>query len=145
MWSRLDAMKKYWVVIAALVTACFAIGWIATGGGAASSASTQPAVTPTAAPSMSATDAANQFKELMDLSEKANLVSSYTFSETERVIYVTDVWYSMTASFKKDLLAKVAMLQEAISGKRFFEVHDDHSNEKVGEVTAFSGSLEVYK
>jgi hypothetical protein len=51
----------------------------------------------------------------------------------------------MTVSFKKDFLAKVAMLQEAISGRHFFEVHDDHSNEKVGEVTAFGGSLEVYK
>ena len=86
-----------------------------------------------------------QFKDLMDTAEKAALVSSYEFSDSERVIYVTDAWYSMTAAFKKDFLAKVAMLQEAISGRHFFEVRDDHSNEKVGEVTAFSGSLEVYK
>lgn len=75
----------------------------------------------------------------------ATLVSSSEFSETDRVIYVTDTWYSMTVSFKKDFLAKVATLQDAISGKHFFEVRDEHSNEKVGEVTAFSGSLEVYK
>jgi hypothetical protein len=61
------------------------------------------------------------------------------------VIYVTDVWYSMTVTFKKDFLAKFAMLQEEISGRHFFEVRDDHSNEKVGEVTAFSGALKVYK
>jgi hypothetical protein len=94
---------------------------------------------------LSAADAIVQFKDLMDTAEKAALVSSYEFSDSERVIYVTDVWYSMTVAFKKDFLAKVAMLQEAISGRHFFEVRDDHSNEKVGEVTAFSGSLEVYK
>jgi hypothetical protein len=81
----------------------------------------------------------------MDTAEKAALVSSYEFSETERVIYVTDVWYGMTVAFKKDLLAKVAMLQEAMTGHHYFEVRNDHSNEKVAEVTAFSGSLEVYK
>jgi hypothetical protein len=94
---------------------------------------------------LSAADAMTQFRDLMDTAEKADLVSSYEFSETERVIYVTDVWYSMTVAFKKDFLAKVAMLQQAISGRHFFEVRNEHSNEKVGEVTAFSGSLEVYK
>ena len=79
------------------------------------------------------------------MSAKATLVSSYEFTDTDRVIYVSDVWYSMTVQFKKDFLAKVAMLQDAISGKHFFEVRDEHSNETVGEVTAFSGSLEVYK
>jgi hypothetical protein len=95
--------------------------------------------------SLSTVDAAAQFKDLMDTGEKASLVSSYEFSDTERVIYVTDLWDSMTVAFKKDFLAKVAMLQEAISGRHFFEVRNEHSNEKVGEVTAFSGSLEVYK
>jgi hypothetical protein len=94
---------------------------------------------------ISAAEAENQFKDLMDTGEKAGLVSSYAFSETERIIYVTPVWGAMTVAFKKDFLAKVAMLQEAISGRHFFEVRDDHSNVKVGEVTAFSGSLEVYK
>jgi hypothetical protein len=37
------------------------------------------------------------------------------------------------------------MLQDAMSGRHHFEVRNAHSNEKVGEVTAFSGSLEVYK
>jgi hypothetical protein len=49
-----------------------------------------------------------------------------------------------TVAFKKDFLAKVAMLQQVISGRHFFEVRNERSNEKVGEVTAFSGSLEVY-
>src|SRR5262249_57776832 len=92
-----------------------------------------------ASTSLSAADAAAQFKDLMDTSEKADLVSSYDFSDTERVIYVTDLWNSMTVAFKKDFLAKVAMLQEAISGHHYFEVRNDHSSEKVGEVTTFSG------
>ena len=48
-------------------------------------------------------------------------------------------------SFDSDVVAAVGVLQQAMSGRHFFEVRDDHSNEKVGEVTAFSGSLEVYK
>ena len=72
-------------------------------------------------------------------------MSSYEFSDAERVIYVTDVWYGLSVQFKKDFLAKVAALQQAATGRHFFEVRNDHSNEKVGEVTAFEGSLEVYK
>jgi hypothetical protein len=45
--------------------------------------------------SLSAADAASQFKDLMDTGEKAALVSSYEFSDTERVIYVSDVWDSI--------------------------------------------------
>ena len=114
-------------------------------GSTPATASQQEATPTTSKSTMSGSEAAKEFKDLMDLSEKSTLVSSYEFSETGRVIYVTDVWYSMTVAFKKDFLAKVAMLQEAISGKHFFEVRNDHSNEKVGEVTAFSGAPEVYK
>ncbi len=51
----------------------------------------------------------------------------------------------MTVTFKKDFLAKVATLQQASTGRHFFEVRDAHSNEKVGEVTAFERSLQVYR
>ena len=97
------------------------------------------------APSLSAAQASADFSSVMSTAEKANLVSSYKFSDAERVIYVTEVWYTMNVSFKKDFLAKIAMDQEAISGKHFFEVHDDHSDEKVAEVTALTGDLKVYK
>jgi hypothetical protein len=106
-----------------------------------------PAQTPQApqAPAMSVSEATSEFKDIMATSEKAQLVDSYTFSDTERVVYVTDLWYTQPVSFKKDFIAKIAMLQDTISGKHFFEVRDYQSNEKVAEVTAFSGSLEVYK
>lgn len=81
----------------------------------------------------------------MTISQQAQLVSSYDFSQATRVIYVTDVWFAMTVTFKKDFLAKVAMLQNAIGGRHSFEVRHELSNEKVGEVRAFAGSLEVYK
>ena len=97
------------------------------------------------APSLSAAQASADFSSVMSTAEKANLVSSYKFSDTERVIYVTEVWYTMNVSFKKDFLAKIAMDQEAIGGKHFFEVHDDHSDEKVAEVTALTEDLKVYK
>ena len=106
---------------------------------------TQNVPTNSEATSLSAAQASADFDSVMSTAEKANLVSSYKFSETERVIYVTDVWYTMNVSFKKDFLAKIAMDQEAISGKHFFEVHDDHSDEKVAEVTSLTGDLKVYK
>jgi hypothetical protein len=104
----------------------------------------ETARTPSPEDTLSAADASAQFKDLMDTAEEADLISSYQFSETGRVIYVTGVWYSQTVGFKKDFLAKVAMLQEAITGHHYFGVRNDQSNEKVGEVTAFSGSIEVY-
>ena len=52
---------------------------------------------------------------------------------------------SSTLAFKKDFRVKVAMLQEATIGRHFFDVRNRHSIEKVGQVTAFSGSLVVYK
>ena len=67
------------------------------------------------------------------------------FSDSATVVYVGPVWYTQTVAFKKDFLAKTAMLKKAVTGYGHFEVRDAHSNEKVAEVTAFSQSLEVYK
>lgn len=89
--------------------------------------------------------AGKELKEIMDMGMKAHLVSSYEFSESANVVYVDYVWYSQNVTFKKDFLAKVAMLKKSATGYRHFEVRDAKSNEKVAEVTAFSGSLEVYK
>jgi hypothetical protein len=50
--------------------------------------------------SLSAAQASADFDSVMSTAEKANLVSSYKFSDTERVIYVADVWYTMNVSFK---------------------------------------------
>lgn len=130
------------VMIAGLVTALIAIVWLASG-----SVTVAPAPTSQTAPlsSASSTEASNEFKDVMHMARQAGLVSSYEFSDSERVIYVTELWFAMTVSFKKDFLARVALLQEAISGRQYFEVRNDRSNEKVGEVTAFGGSLEVYR
>ncbi len=90
-------------------------------------------------------NAEKELKEVMDLGIKANLVESYEFSDKASVVYVSSVWYAQTVAFKKDFLAKTAMLKKAVTGYGHFEVRDAHSNEKVAEVTAFSQSLEVYK
>lgn len=82
---------------------------------------------------------------LITLSKEAGVISSYEFSETANVVYVTDSWYNLDVSFKKDLLGKIASLKEAATGYHRFEVRNAKSNEKVAEVTAFSGSVEIYK
>ena len=83
--------------------------------------------------------------ELMALSKKAGLVTSYEFSDSANVVYVSKLWYTQTVQFKKDFLEKVSILKESTTGYHRFEVVDAYSNDKVAEVTAFSGSLEVYK
>lgn len=116
--------------------------------GSNSSPSPAPTATNSATPAVAQEDAATAQKDLtdlMDLSKKANLVTSYELSATQDTIYVGDVWYTQTVQFKKDFLGKVATLKQEAFGSHFFEVHDAYSNEKVAEVTAFSGSLEVYK
>jgi len=93
-------------------------------------------------------DKATAQKELDDfikLSKEAGLVTTYEFSDKATVVYVDKAWYSQTVQFKKDFMAKIAMLKHTITGYNHFEVHDAYSDEKVAEVTAFSGSLEVYK
>lgn len=108
---------------------------------------TQPA--PKVSNSASQVQAQKDLDDLMALSKKAGLVHSYEFSNTAHVIYVDSVWYTQDVQFKKDFLAKVTTLRATIvnngAGWDWFEVKDAYSNEKVAEVTAFSGSLEVYK
>ena len=96
-------------------------------------------------PSQTKEQAQKELDEVMELSKTAGLVTSYEFSEKANVIYVGKVWYTQTVAFKKDFMAKVSTLKKTITGYHRFEVLDAYSNEKVAEVTAFSGSLEVYK
>ncbi|MFA5022511.1 MAG: hypothetical protein WC508_05540 [Patescibacteria group bacterium] len=89
--------------------------------------------------------AQKELDEVMALAKKSGLVSSYEFSNSATVVYVGQVWYTQTVQFKKDFMAKIAMLKKRITGYQHFEVRDANSDEKVGEVTAFGGSLKVYK
>jgi len=90
-------------------------------------------------------DAQKELEHVMSLAKTANLITSYEFSDVSDVVYAGPTWYTQTVQFKKDFIAKIAMLKEKITGYHHFEVRDAYTNEKVAEVTAFSGSLEVYK
>ncbi|MFA6105347.1 MAG: hypothetical protein WC725_01960 [Patescibacteria group bacterium] len=90
-------------------------------------------------------EAQKELDELINLGKQAGLFDSYEFSKTASVVYVGPAWYSQKVTFKKDILAKLAMLKEEITGFKHLEIRDVQSNEKVAEVTAFGGSLEVYK
>ena len=113
----------------------------------------KPVVTQKPAPvandSVSVAKAQKELDDFMALAEKAGLVHSYEFSDTDHVVYIDSVWYTQDVQFKKDFLAKVTMLRAIIVGTPgkwdFFKVRDAYSNEVVAEVTAFTGSLEVYK
>lgn len=90
-------------------------------------------------------EAQKELDDFIDLTKRAGLVDSYEFSKTASVVYIGPVWYSQKVTFKKDFVAKIAMLKKEITGYSHFEVRDAQSNEKVAEVTAFSSSIEIYK
>jgi hypothetical protein len=146
--------KKKKVIIGVILVIFFFVFIGAMGGDSASPSSEAPVVAnnegPEAKPQISKEDAQKELDELMGLAIKGGLIKSYDFSEIAPNVYRGDVyadkaWYTQTVQFKKDFLAKVAMLREGITGYKHFKVLDAYSNEKVAEVTAFSGSLEVYK
>lgn len=107
----------------------------------------QPAVAPTpTTPTVSKADALKEFERLMDLSKQSGLVKTYEMSaEASLVIFVSNVWYTQEVQFKKNMLAKFSTLEQDIYGRHRLEVRDAYSNEKLAEVTAFSGSVEIYK
>ena len=91
-------------------------------------------------------EAMKEFKRLMDLSIASGLVKSYEMTkDTPLKIFVSKLWYTQEVQFKKDMVAKFSTLQQTIYGRRRLEVRDAFSNEKVAEVTAFSGSIEILK
>lgn len=90
-------------------------------------------------------NAQKELDELITLSKRAGLVSSYEFSSTANVLYVSDAWYTQDVAFKKDFMAKIATLKKTITGYQRFELRDRRTDEKVAEVTGFSGTLEIYK
>lgn len=105
--------------------------------------------TPTPTPAVvsetqTSVEALEELAQLMDLGKTAGVIISYDFLKKPPVVLVGSVWYTQTVAFKKDFLAKVAMLKDKILGYKYFEVRDAYSNKKVAEVTS-SGSLEVYK
>lgn len=95
--------------------------------------------------SQSKEEAQKELDSLMDVAKTAGVIHSYEFSDRASVVYADAIWYTQTVAFKKDFIAKVALLKEKITGYHNFEVRDAYSNEKLAEATAFSGSLEVYK
>ncbi len=145
--------KKKWVIGLAIF---FGIGFI----GTIFDDTPRPTPTPTTqevkteAPKETATqtsspnkeEAQKEFDRLMGLSKQSGLVTSYEMSaDTPLKIFVSKLWYTQEVSFKKDMIAKFSSLEQAIYGRHRLEVRDAYSNEKVAEVTAFSGSFEVYK
>lgn len=138
--------KKRWFIVFAVI---LGIIFISTLG---DSPSPSPSVTNTepepqqVAPSISKEDAQKEFDRLMQMSKDAGLVKSYEITaDAPLKIYADKMWYSQDVQFKKDMLAKFSTLQQAMYGRHRLEVRDAYSNEKLGEITAFSGSIEIYK
>lgn len=51
----------------------------------------------------------------------------------------------MPVQQKKDFLTSLSSMKKVATGYHRMEVRDTYSNEKVAEVTAFSGSVEILK
>lgn len=109
----------------------------------ASAPEEKPVATP-AANETSKADAQKELADFMALSKKAEVISSYDFTN-DAVVYVDQMWYQMTVPQKKDFIAHIGILKKAATGFSHFELRDAYSNDKVGEITSFSQSVEVYK
>ena len=86
----------------------------------------------------------------MPKAKTASLVTSYDFSKLDENTYRWDIfvgspWYSMTVQEKKDFIAYIGLRKKAITGYSHFELRDGYNNDKVGEITSFSQSIEIYK
>lgn len=109
------------------------------------------AETPTATvPGLSKEQAQAELDDFMKLAKGSGLVTSYDFSKlTENVyrwdIFVGPIWYTQTVQQKKDFMGYMGIHKKAITGFSNFEVHDDHTNEKVAEITAFGQEIKIYK
>ncbi len=84
-------------------------------------------------------------KETMAILTENKLATSYEFSENANVVYVSGKWYGLTAQEKKELLTSIGNVKDVATGYRWFEVRDAYSDELVAKVTAFTGSVEIYK
>lgn len=100
--------------------------------------------------SISKEQAQKELDKFMPMAQKAGLVTSYDFSKLDDKVYRWDIyvgktWYIQTVQQKKDFIAYIGIHKKAITGFSHFELRDGYTNEKVGEITAFSSSIEVYK
>lgn len=99
---------------------------------------------------LSKEQAQKELDEFMKLAVQAQVVTSYDFKEIAKNTYRWDIfvgknWYVQTVAQKKDFIGYIAMRKKAITGYSNFKLNDAYTNEKVGEVTSFSQSIEVYK
>jgi hypothetical protein len=96
-------------------------------------------------PKISKEQAQKELDAVMSVGKEAKIVLSYEFSDTATEVYIDKDWYKQTVQFKKDFIGRVGFLKEAVTGYSHFVVKDGYTNEKVGEIKAFSQSIEVYK
>lgn len=90
-------------------------------------------------------NALKQLKDVLGVAMENGLVTTYEFSDSANVIYVSNLWYTSTVQSKQEFLNSISRIKEQATGYHRFEVRHAQSNEKVAEVTAFSGAVEIYK
>lgn len=142
--EKLNKDKKYFPFILVGILVVFAIVVSNIGGDTTSSKSTTSSDTKV----ISAEEKQKAWKNFVDslnLMKEGGIISSYDFSETANVIYVSTGWYTMPVQQKKDFLTSLSVMKKVATGYHRLEVRDAYSNEKVAEVTSFSGAVEIYK
>ncbi|MFA6524573.1 MAG: hypothetical protein WC264_03385 [Candidatus Paceibacterota bacterium] len=143
---------KRWYVIVLLVVS-FIIVISGMGGNSDNNSTPTPKTKETATvsePTISKEQAQKDLDKYMPMAKTAGLLTSYDFSKLDDNTYRWDVfvgsnWYTQTVQQKKDFIAYIGLRKKAITGYSHFELRDGYTNEKVGEITAFSQSIEVYK
>jgi len=91
-----------------------------------------------------------EFVKIMDLAKSAKVVSSYNWivdgdKKIGLEVSADRGWYITKADIKKNLLIKIGQLKKEITGYQNFKITDAYSGEVVGEISSFSGSVELYR
>ena len=127
-------MKRFIIGILVLIVAVFIINGFSKNDADRAYDSKPKSVSP---------QAQEDYDDFVQLSKKTGLISSVDSDNS--VYYVTDAWYDLPVTFKKDFIGKIGLLQKAKTGYAHMEIRNYKSNDLVGELTSFSQSIEVYK
>lgn len=87
----------------------------------------------------------DEWNRLVDIGKEGKIIYKDDKNNLAYDIYVDYGWYLIKVDMKKNIVSRMSKLKEEITGYHNIKFKDSNSGEIVAEVTAFSGSTEIYK
>lgn len=89
--------------------------------------------------------AIDEWNKLIDIGKEGKLIYKNDKNNLAYDIYVDYGWYLIKVDMKKNIVSRMSKIKEEITGYHNIKFKDSNSGKIVAEVTAFSGSTEIYK